>query len=139
MKTYKFKLQTLLDHRKNLEHSAEEEFLIARARRIECEHDIDGCAKMKDIALGGKPRNLDGLRELDRYLERLNDEARALLSTLSVLLDEEESARQAWLSARTEAEVVMKLREKDYQEWRTAMDRQEQKDLDEWAVIRRAA
>lgn len=139
MLKFSFRLEKLLAYRRQLEQDAKSHYLQAQAKRIDCEHDIEGVARTRTQCLASAPPTLEHRLSLDHYLQRLDDEARMLASALAVLQDEEAAAQHAWFNARREAEALDKLRESEFAEYQLNANRREQAELDEWATTRRAA
>lgn len=139
MTKFSFRLEKLLEYRQKLEETAEAAYRETQARRIDAEHDLEGIKITRRNAVGKGVGCLQGRIALEAYLSRLEDTERGQISVIGVLKDEEEQARQAWLIAKQECEVLEKLREKELAEYNLEAGRREQAELDEWAVLRRAA
>jgi flagellar biosynthesis chaperone FliJ len=69
----------------------------------------------------------------------LDDEERAQKVVLKVLITEEDTALNGWHAAKRELEVLVRLRAAALEEYNAEAERKEQAELDEWAVLRRAA
>lgn len=136
---FKFRLQKLLDYRRGLEEAAKTAYLESRARRIDAEYDLQGITQSKTTAVHKGLPCLQNRLALNAYLERLDDQFRAQQSVIAVLEGEEEQLRLAWIRAREEAEALQKLHDKELEAYNLEVTRKEQADLDEWAVLRRAA
>lgn len=139
MRKFEFRLEKLLEYRRILEEAAKKSAMAATARRIEGEADVDEVRDRRGTALGLRLESLDERRQLERYLEKLDDDERAGLAAVSVLLAEEENAQRLWMKAKQDVDAVEKLREKALEEWKLEESRAEQRELDEWAVTRRVA
>ncbi len=139
MPRFRYRLQKLLDYRRLQEKWAKDAWIDSQRRRMEVERDIDTIKVERTGLLEAKPLDLAEHQSLEHYLTRLDDEERAHMALVSILLDEEEEARAAWLSARQEAHALETLREQALDDWRKFEEREEQKALDEWAVMRRAS
>ena len=103
------------------------------------EAQVDEVKTIRTKALDGTFPKLPDRLAHEAHLDRLDAEQSALEAAVSVLLGEEESARDAWIETKQNLEALEKLREKDYQEWQLVEGRREQAALDEWAVLRRSA
>ncbi len=136
---FKFRLQTVLELRQEALRAAERSYLLAKAKREDAEADHAAALRLRDENRGRPVIDIAGRLATEAYIQRLDDEARALESAVAVLLDEESDAREKWIIARQEAEAIEKLREKAMAEHNLEMNRKEQAELDEWAVLRRAA
>ncbi|HRF60598.1 MAG TPA: flagellar export protein FliJ [Fimbriimonadaceae bacterium] len=139
MKPFEFTLQRVLDYRRMVEEWAKHAYLEARIRRLEAEADLTPIFERRAAALGERPDSVDRLLTLDRYLVRLDDQERDQRALIAILIDEEEAARTSWVERRQDAEALEKLRQSQYEEWALEAEREEQRVLDEWAVLRRAA
>ncbi len=139
MRKFTFRLAKLLEYRHLQEKWAKDEFLSRRAKRIECERQIE---ELKDRRSAHGRKNYTTLEERlaqEAYLGRLEDEKRGFEAAAAVLAGEEELARVKWLQLKKDAEALEKLKEKDFELWSTEEKREVQKELDEWSVQRRAS
>jgi flagellar export protein FliJ len=139
MAKFKHRLEKLIEYRRLQEGWAKDAWMEAQAARIEGERARDQAwarYRREQRAMTGDPR---AQMEQALYVDRLAGEAAAEEAALGVVISEEEIARRAWLQARQDAEALEKLREKAREEWRREQDRREQAELDELAVLRRAA
>ena len=139
MTKFRFRLEKVLDYRRTLEDTAKTAYMEARARRIDAEHDLQGIRQTRETALTRGLPCLEERRSLHNYISRLEGEEHDQKAIIGVLEDEEEQFRQSWLNAREEAEALQKLRDAEFAEWQLQASREEQAELDEWAVLRRAA
>ena len=139
MARFEFRLERLMDYRRLQEKWAKDEFVGARRRRLDGEAQVDEVKTIRTKALDGTFPKLPDRLAHEAHLDRLDAEQSALEAAVSVLLGEEESARDAWIETKQNLEALEKLREKDYQEWQLVEGRREQAALDEWAVLRRSA
>lgn len=139
MKTFKFRLAAVLRVRAHTESEAKNELAAAARDRLEGERAIDRIRIRRSEALAKAKQSLPDLRALDRLLDVLDILEEEAKSALSVLLQEEESARQRWLHARKELQSLERLRERDLEAYRLEYERRAQRELDEWAVLRYAA
>jgi flagellar FliJ protein len=139
MRSFRFRLEKLLEYRRLQEKWAKDEFLSCRAKRIEGENEIDRLKQRRAQAMRTTYPTLSERRSQEAFASRLDDERRAVESAVAVLAGEEEVARQKWLSVRKDAEALQKLREKDHELWTIEEQRRVQRDLDEWTITRRAS
>lgn len=139
MKPFEFTLQRVLDYRRMVEEWAKNAYLETRIRRLEAEAELAPIFEARSSALVERPDSIDRLLTLDRYLVRLDDQERDQRALIAILVEEEESARREWVERRKEAEALEKLRQSQFEEWVLESEREEQRMLDEWAVLRRAA
>lgn len=139
MLKFQFRLHKVLEYRELVEEWAKEAYLDARARRLQAEIAITGIVERRAHAVRHRPDSVEDMMALERFCDRLDADQRAQESLVSLLEQEEEKARLQWLEKRTDAEAMRKLREAKLAEWRLETERAEQRELDEWAVTRRAA
>lgn len=139
MPRFTFRLQKLLEYRKLQEDWAKDAYLEARARTLQAEREIAQVQGRRHRALRHHPASVDDKLSLERYLSKLDDDERALEAAHAVLEGEEDVARLEWLQAKSDHEALIKLRQKDLEEFNQEQDRREQAELDEWAVFRRVA
>lgn len=138
MAKFSFRLAKILELRRMEEDWARDAYMECQARRIVAEHERDRMIETmnRPIAAG---QSMTDLMALQAYRERLEDEVRAAAAAIAVLENEEESAKETWLERRRDAEALQKLRDKEFAEWMLEENRREQRDIDEWAVLRRAS
>jgi flagellar export protein FliJ len=136
---FKFRLQTVLDLRVNELDSAERTYLVAKSKREDAELDFDGVKKMIQEQRQQPRETFQARLDAEAYSQRLEDESRAILTTIGVLEDEEAKAMGFWIEAKKEVKALEKLKEKAEDEYNIEMNRKEQAELDEWAVLRRSA
>lgn len=139
MKTFKFRLQKVMDFREAMESLAKDAYLDARAQRLEAEAVILNIeARRKDL-LTEPCTSIESHQAIEAMMIRLDDDVRAQIAAIAVLRDEEEQLLQDWHKAKQEYEVLVKLRDKAQEAWQKESDLEEQKELDEWSVTRRIA
>jgi flagellar protein FliJ len=139
MKVFSFRLQKVLEYRAMSEEWAKQAYLDARAARLEAELLLIGLGQRRQELLNGAYRRIEDRLNLEAALNRLDEEEAQQRVALSVLQSEEERAMAEWTERRRDLQVVEKLRDRALEEWRVEASRQEQAELDEWAVLRRAA
>jgi flagellar export protein FliJ len=138
MAKFTFRLAKILELRRMEEDWACDAYKEAQARRIVAEHERDQMIERlnRPVAAGIK---LSEMMALQAYRERLEDEIRGIGAAISILENEEESAKQTWIDKRRDAEALQKLYDADLAEWILEENRREQRESDEWSVLRRAA
>lgn len=136
---FKFRLQTVLDLRLNELESAERSYLLAKSKREDAEQDFNGVNQMLLDQRRLPRKTFQARLDSEAYTQRLEDESRAILTTIGVLEDEEQKAMQFWIDAKKEVKALENLREKAESEFNLELNRKEQAELDEWAVLRRSA
>lgn len=139
MAKFKFRLQRLLDHRRFLEKSAKDAWLKQKAEKLQAEEELAAMRVKRSQLASQTVHDLSHMVQQQHALSRMESLERAFLAALSVLENEEEAAYQVWMNAKQDAEAIDKLREKAKEFWLKEMERREQAELDEWAVMRRAA
>lgn len=135
---FKFRLQTVLDLRQMALEEAERNFGIARSKREDAQRDLEGVHQILDQLKRKNPHSFQSRVDSIAYADRLQDETRALLSTIGVLETEEAEAHAAWMEAKKEVKTIEKLREKALAEYQLDETRREQAEIDEWATLRGA-
>jgi flagellar FliJ protein len=139
MKSFKFRLQKVLEYREAMEHWAQEAYLDTRVARLEGEAALLEVRNRRSTALQQSANSLDERKMLELTLQTLDDDERAKETVVEVLRSEEEKALQVWHDKKRELETIVKLRDKAFDEWQLEANRKEQAALDEWAVLRRGA
>jgi flagellar export protein FliJ len=139
MKKFSFRLQKVMDFREAMESLAKDAYLDARSKRLEAEALVLNIEARRQELLSEPCLNLDAHQVMDALMIRLDDEVRSQTTVISVLNNEEEHLLSEWHRAKQEFEVLVKLREKAQEAHQKEMDLEEQKELDEWSVTRRAA
>lgn len=139
MKKFSFRLQKVMDFREAMESLAKDAYLDARAKRLEAEAMVVNIETRRQDLLSEPCLNLDAHQMMDALMIRLDDEVRSQSTVISVLKDEEEHLLSEWQRAKQEFEALVKLHDKAEEAHRKEVDLEEQKDLDEWSVTRRAA
>ena len=139
MHKFEFTLQRVLDYRRISEGWAKDAYLDARARRLEAETILQGIIRKRGEAMRSHPQTVEQMLSLEAYLLRLDDDERAQHSVIAVLFQEEERDKEKWVECRRESEVLQKLHDNAREDWNYESNREEQNQLDEWAVLRRKA
>ncbi|HZH98349.1 MAG TPA: flagellar FliJ family protein [Fimbriimonadaceae bacterium] len=139
MKKFSFRLQKVLEYREMVESWAKEAYLDARTARLEAEVSLLGIESRRQEMLREPVGGLDGRLNLQARLQKLDDQETEKRTILQVLIAEEERSLAEWTEKRLELEALQKLKEKALEEWKIEAQRYEQAELDEWAVLRRAA
>ncbi len=139
MRKFEFRLQNILEYRRMCEEWAKQEYVQAQARLLSGQAELEGIRDRRRVTLESRPDRVDQMIALESFLTRLDDEERAFHAGLSILEQEVESTRTHWLEARQEAEAMQKLRDQAYEAWQVEAAREEQAEMDEYALRRRAA
>jgi flagellar protein FliJ len=139
MAKFKFRLQRLLDHRRLLEKSAKDAWLKQRAEKVQAEEELSEMRAKRNQLASQTVTQFSDLIQQQHALSRLESLEKSFMAAIAVLENEEEAAYRVWMNAKQDAEAIEKLREKAKEFWDKEMERREQAELDEWAVMRRAA
>ncbi len=135
---FKFRLQTVLDLRLIALDEAERLYVLAKSKRESAQADHDGVQRILGQAKQQSRTSFQDRIDSLAYTDRLQDESRALLSTIGVLEAEEDQAFAAWMEAKKEVKTIEKLRTKALEEYQLGETRREQAEIDEWATLRGA-
>ena len=136
---FEFRLQKVLEYRARLEGFAKDAYLDSRAARLSAEATVHEIRSRRGYLLESTPSDLNSRRALESTLLSIDDEERAQIVVQKVLISEEEAAMQAWTFAKRELESLVRLRESALKEYEHEQLREEQKELDDWAILRRKA
>jgi len=136
---FKFRLETVLELRREKLEEAERVYLLAKSKRDSAEADYLAIQQLRAEQVKKPVGDIQSRLNSQAYQARLEDEARALMSAISVLQDEEATLMAEWINARKEVKAVEKLRENALAAYQKEQDRLEQIALDEWATMRRTA
>lgn len=139
MARFVFRLRRVLEYRRMVEEWAERDFRDAQRQTREAEAECARISGRRRAATQAHPATLDERITLERYVERLGDELRAAEAGLAVLTEEEGRKRDVWIDRRRDAEALQKLHDKSLADWQVEQTRREQSEMDDWAVMRRAA
>ena len=141
MKSFSFRLQTVLEQRRLVEEQRREDLarLRVEANGVKEEiHTLDDemrrtrRERQRQVANG----DLKHARLAEDYLHALTHRRREREQHLASLVDQVTDARSALLAARRDHKAVESLHDRDRAIYQTEQRRQEQKDLDEIASRR---
>ncbi len=130
-------MQRLLDHRRYLEKSAKDVWMLKRAERLAGEEELEQMRVKRRGLASETVMEFTQLVQQQHALSRMESLEKAFLAALAVLANEEEAAYSLWMIRKTDAEAIDKLREKALDQWEKEQEKKEQAALDEWAVMRR--
>lgn len=139
MAKFKFRFEKVLQFRSDAAEAAKRGFMEARARTLAQEAEKVKILERKSETLKRGGGGLAERLSLMAFVDRLDGETTEQDIVLGVLRDEEEAARQKWITARQEFEAIEKLRANQFEEWNLKLLAEEQKMLDEFAIMRRGA
>lgn len=137
MRKFAFHLQKVLDYRRLVEEWARDAYLEARVKRLEAEAELEAIRARREEALRSDASTVAERLDLERYLQRLDDEEQAQRTVIAVLEEEEEKARLEWMERKRDAEALQKLHDRRRAEHELEETRRQQAELDEWAVMKR--
>lgn len=137
MAKFKFRFEKVLQFRSDAAEAAKRGFMEARARTLEQEAEKARLLEQRAETLRRGGQGLTERVSLMTFVDRLDGQTTEQDIVLGVLRDEEESARKKWIKARQEFEAIEKLRANQFEEWNLKLLAEEQKMLDEFAIMRR--
>lgn len=121
------------------EEWAKDAYLEARAARLEGMAELDAIERRRGELLAQPAEGLDARLAMQTCLDKFDDDERQQRVVIEMLEIDEAKRKEEWTEARKELQVLEKLRDSAYSEWLLEENRREQRDLDEWSVMRRAA
>lgn len=139
MPKFVFRLQKVLEFRELEEGWAKDTFVAAQGARADKQTDIKKLMAHRTAIVSQPANSIESRLHLQRVMERIDDEERSERAVLAVLENEELSAQAEWNLKRQAVKAIERLRESALETWKLEEERREQADLDEWAVMRRAA
>ncbi len=139
MARFRFRMQRLLDHRRYLEKSAKEAWMLKRAEKLAGEEELELMKQKRRSLASETVSDFPQLVQQQHALSRMESLEKAFLAALAILANEEEAAYRVWMDRKKDAEAIDKLREKALDLWEKEQEKKEQAALDEWAVMRRTA
>ncbi len=139
MRRFEFRLEKVLAYRCLQEEWAKEALREAQAALGEAEIELTRIERERAAALLKKPKSIEAMIDLESYVAKLEDDAEAQKSVISILEDEVERARLEYLEAKRAVETMEKLKQRELEEWEAELNREEQKSLDDWTSTRRPA
>ena len=136
MKSYKFKMDKVLEYRENVEKVKVEDFAkITHKLRREEEHlkDLQETLEEKKKV---KQEDLYGMKMGFLYREKLKAEVDRQVSKVKEISVKAEAAQHVLLEARKDRKIMEMLKEKDREKYRLDLLNTEQKELDDLSVMR---
>jgi flagellar FliJ protein len=141
---FKFSLETLLRHREDLEQRERDElFRITYKQQVEVNHRNSLTAKfqetMNEITRKCEQNAIDHeLNWFYLYLNRLTHEIKESEIRLAQLHSEVQAQKEKLIDAAKKRKVLASMKAKKEKEFITAMEKQEQKEIDDLVVTRYA-
>lgn len=139
MPDFHFRMQKLLEYREMREEWAKDALLDSQNRLREGRNALTAIQERRAAALGWHGVGLADRRSLESYLCRLDTAEHAQEQVVALLEDDEALAREERVQAKQDLEALEKVRDKDMAEWKVEENRREQREIDDWASLRRAA
>ncbi len=142
MKQFSFNLESVLNHRKLLEEVEEQKLnkVLCSVRKMEALRDNMQNEAKECRFLLHKPDpgeiNVDELRQMVAYLQKLEQEIHECLVLLSRLQEDRRVQSEKLVEARKKREILEKLRERSFANYQTELRGLEQKLQDELATER---
>jgi flagellar FliJ protein len=140
MKQFSFKLEPVLNYRRLVEDGEEHKLRGIQAAILETQRtrddlgtQIENCGRTLEARSQGT-LDMDEVRTLSAYLERLRAELDRTSQVLSKLEQDRKQQLASFLEARREREVVEKLKEDRFSAYRKETETLEQKVLDDLSV-----
>lgn len=136
MKSYKFKMDKVLEYRENVEKVKVEDFAkITHKLRREEEHlkDLQETLEEKKKV---KQQDLYGMKMGFLYREKLKAEVDRQVSKVKEISVKAEAAQHVLIEARKDRKIMEMLKEKDREKYRLDLLNTEQKELDDLSVMR---
>ncbi len=140
MRKFHFRLQRILNYRKSLEQARKLAYLSALAERQRAEAYLFALKVRRDECLSQSahnPLSLIERLELQEYITRLDEKIEEQKTLLLILKEDENIAREKWNEARKASKVLQRLKEHARNQWQQETNREEQKQLDEFATSRK--
>ncbi len=142
MKKFVFRLETLLQHRINIEDKERDKFSRMRAElRVEMNHKDTLCARQAETLselLMTKSSGSD-CQEIGlyyRFLDRLAYEVKKSSQKIAELEQRIEKQKQVMIEASRKKQVIENLKKKRHREYNVALEREDQINIDEIVVTR---
>lgn len=139
MSEFRFRLQRVLEYRQMVEGWAKDAFLEARAARLEAVAHLEKIEQHRGELMCKPADTLEARLAMQNCFDKLDMDEQDQRIVLSILEGDEAKRKEDWTEARKELQALEKLRDKAKAEWDLEERRKEQRELDEWAVMQKAA
>jgi len=138
MRKYEFNLQPVLNHRETVEDIKRREHIAAQQDLSACTGLIDGLRREIGtvMSLVGPTSGVEERIRRDEYVAAIERRIERLADDRSVLETRLEAARLALVAASQSRKAIERVQQRDLDNWRVARSRAEQADLDEIAISR---
>lgn len=138
MKNYKFSLQSVLQVRDNEEKNVLEDFVLTQnkldkeyAKIEELQRSLETCLEKRSPI-----KNIQELMMENFYKVDLEDKIKFQDRVIEQGKIELEEVREKLQIAQKDKKIIEKLKEKDLYEYKSEMEKNNQKEIDEFAVLR---
>lgn len=138
MKAYSFSMENVLEWRENIEKTSMEKFAIAQNELIQekqlLEHLHIEHESIKQRSLSYK--NINELQQSQLYKRSIEEKIQGQVQVIQAKNDELERLRHELIDAQKDRKIMEKLKEKDFHNYNESMKAEDQKNLDEIAVLK---
>jgi flagellar FliJ protein len=139
VRKFRFRLESVLRYRVVIEELKERDLMAVRVRKMAAERQLK-VLQNEIHRIRSEWVTADPVRRewSEIYQTRVLDAVAAQELTIEMIEREEEVALKAYVEARRGREIAERLRSKDLAEYRLELEREQQRELDEWTVLRSA-
>ena len=138
MPRFKFQLEGVLQHRKNIEEEKQRALAIVLAQLQQLKNDLADLDRLSRGALADLRENrLIGSLDMSflaahrRFTGSVQRKALAIVQKMALVQREIDQARAALAEAAKQRKIIEKLRERQLERWQDQQDRQELDELDD--------
>lgn len=138
MKAYSFSMEKVLEWRESLEKTSMEKFAISQNELNQAKMILTNLTNEYDVAKEKalKCKSINELRQLQLYKADLEDRIENQHEIIQRKAKELEDIRQELVAAQKDRKIMEKLKERDYSNYLEKVNADEQKFLDEMAVLK---
>lgn len=138
MKSYKFRLEKVLDWKEIKEETAAQKFAQLQNELKKQKSVLENLlAEYKILKKEGlKLKNIHELKQHNLYDQTMEKQITQQKETTYMISRELSEAKSILIKAQKDKKIVEKLKEKDFEVYKEDMKKEEQKELDEIGVLR---
>jgi len=138
LEAYKFSLEKVLEWRTDKEKDKARELAIIQRRLHEEEEKLEGLLNRLSQAKREiqSYKNIQKLQQQRLYIDQIEEEIERKKIEIEEITKRFDKSREELLAAQKDRKVMEKLKEKDFQSYKTQIQKKEQKQLDEAAILR---
>lgn len=136
MKSYKFKMDKVLEYRENIEKAKVEDFAKITHKLRKEEAYLKDLQETLEEKTKIKERDLYGMKMGFLYREKLKAEVDKQTSMVNEISAKAETAQKVLIEARKDRKIMEMLKEKDQEKYRLDLLNTEQKELDDLSIMR---